>query len=46
MTFKIESDQFLKIMLDIQQKVEDTSTITTEDVLQDIILRLRECQIG
>ncbi|MCH1625202.1 hypothetical protein [Fredinandcohnia quinoae] len=46
MNFQIESDQFLKIMLDIQKKVEAATTITTEDVMQDLILKLRECQIG
>lgn len=40
----MSSEQLLKIMIDIQKKVEDTTSITTEEIMQDLIGRLKECQ--
>ncbi|WP_269719495.1 hypothetical protein [Bacillus timonensis] len=40
----MSSEQLLKIMIDIQKKVEGTASITTEEVMQDLIGRLKECQ--
>ncbi|WP_449537987.1 hypothetical protein [Ferdinandcohnia sp. Marseille-Q9671] len=44
MSFQIESEQLLKIMVDIQKKVEETASLTTEEVMRDLIGRLKECQ--
>nr|WP_304213967.1 hypothetical protein [Fredinandcohnia onubensis] len=40
----MSSEQLLKIMVDIQKKVEETATITTEEVMQDLIGKLKDCQ--
>jgi hypothetical protein len=39
----MSSEQLLKIMVDIQKKVEETSSITTEEVMQDLIGKLKDC---
>ncbi|MEH7235318.1 hypothetical protein [Bacillus sp. JJ1562] len=40
----MSAEQLLNIMIEIQKKVEETATITTEEVMQDLIGRLKECQ--
>ncbi|MFT4416285.1 hypothetical protein ACLM5H_20685 [Fredinandcohnia humi] len=44
MSFDIKTDQLLKIMIDIQKKVEETSSLTTEEVMRDLVGKLKECQ--
>ncbi|WP_268762139.1 hypothetical protein [Bacillus sinesaloumensis] len=40
----MSSEQLLQIMIDIQKKVEATTSITTEEVMKDLVGRLKECQ--
>ncbi|WP_453993162.1 hypothetical protein [Bacillus nitroreducens] len=40
----MSSEQLLQIMIDIQKKVDETTSITTEEVMKDLIGRLKECQ--
>lgn len=38
----MSSEQLLNIMLEIQKKVEETASITTEEVVQDLVGKLKE----
>ncbi|MEH7383258.1 hypothetical protein V7138_22540 [Bacillus sp. JJ1533] len=40
----MSAEQLLNIMIEIQKKVEETASITTEEVMQDLVGRLKECQ--
>ncbi|MFS0864619.1 hypothetical protein [Fredinandcohnia sp. 179-A 10B2 NHS] len=39
----MSSEQLLNIMLEIQKKVEETASITTEEVMRDLVGKLKEC---
>lgn len=39
---KLDREQLLTIMLEIQKKVENTAGLTTEEVMNDLIVRLKE----
>lgn len=38
----MSSEDLLKIMIDIQKKVEETSSLTTEEVMRDLVGQLKE----